>query len=653
MRRSFFRRATGAVTPLILVFGMAVASPAVASSRVASAAPTVERLWGSDRYETAVAVSQQFDPAPAAVFVAGGADYPDALSATSSAAVVGGPVLLTPRDALPAVVAMEIRRLKPERVFVLGGPSVVSESVVSRLKALVPATERLAGVDRYDTSRRLAARFFAESSAVVLATGRGYADGLVAGAAAGRLRAPTLLIDGKLLALDGATSTAIDRLGARQILLAGGHGSISIQIEQQLRTRGYDVRRHGGASRYETAVDLMHASSTGRPARIFLASGENFPDALAAAALAAQSDGALYLTRAGCVPTIPQRVIAEYADLPRIATGGTAVVSAPAMNNVGCGDPVPVNAPWKTSGLDFSSTVDAPYSDHAPVNVHDAAQNLDSTGLRILNMGPNGSRVDHPVAYAQYGISALLEYQSTGDQIWLERAIRHAERLEQIHTERDSAWYFPYLFDWTYTGKTLHAPWWSAMAQGEALSLFVRLYEETGDERWKAGAGHTWLSLKQPRSSSEPWATMTDQGLLVFEEYAGDLPPLRVLNGHLFALFGVYDYWRLTGDPEAIAYLDGAATTVLEVMPKIRVPGGVSYYCWQDDCRQRVWQNPTYHVIHSWQLDTLARLTGDRRFTDWATILRQDWTPTESRTFMASPGATSPAPDEQVVDPPQ
>jgi len=637
MERRLLRRTSVVLCVLsLLVTLIAVATPVTATA-------DDSRLWGDDRYETAVAVSQRFAAGQPAVFVASGADYPDALSATAAAARVGGPVLLTPQSTLPRVVALEIRRLKPSRIYVLGGSSVVSDAVLRTLKSLVPATERMYGVDRYATSAAVVNRFFPASSKLVLATGRGFADALAAGATAGRLDAPTLLVDGRRLALASNDLSRFRAMGVQEIMLAGGHGSISIQIEQQLRTAGFDVRRLGGASRYETAVRLMDTAGAEPPTEVLIASGDDFPDALAAAALAAQIGGELYLTRASCVPTVPQRAIAAAGPAPRSAVGGVAVVSARALGNIGCGDVLPTNAAWKTSGLTFSTNVDAPYSDEPPVNVHDDVQKqLDSTGLRIVNMGPGGSRVDHPVAYAQYGISALLEYQKTGEQIWLDRALRHAQRLEQMRTERDGAWYFPYLFDWTYPGATIHAPWWSAMAQGEALSLFVRLYEQTGDENWRSAVDHTWLSLKQPRSAAEPWATMTDQELLVFEEYAGDAAPLKVLNGHLFALFGVYDYWRLTGDAEAVAYLDGAATTTLAVMPKIGVANGISYYCWQDACRKSVWQNPTYHVIHSWQLDTLARLTGDARFSQWAATLRADWQPVQPRTFLA--------PDQPVLE---
>ena len=105
-----------------------------------------------------------------------------------------------------------------------------------------------------------------------------------------------------------------------------------------------------------------------------------------------------------------------------------------------------------------------------------------------------------------------------------------------------------------------------------------------------------------------------------------------MLNGHVFALFGLYDYWLRTGDTEAAAYFDGGATTVLHrMMPLVRVADGVSYYCVQAEfCQRPLWQNEKYHEIHSWQLDSLAQITGDARFTEWASVVRSDAEPPAS-----------------------
>ena len=97
----------------------------------------VVRISGSNRYETAVKVSQQRFPNGAAdVFVASGEDFPDALVAgpLSSGA---GPLLLTGSKKLPAVVRQEVQRLKPKRIIVVGGPSAVSDAVVGELESLI------------------------------------------------------------------------------------------------------------------------------------------------------------------------------------------------------------------------------------------------------------------------------------------------------------------------------------------------------------------------------------------------------------------------------------------------------------------------------------------------------------------------------------
>ncbi|QAV69373.1 hypothetical protein ESZ53_02300 [Salinibacterium sp. UTAS2018] len=282
---------------------------------------------------------------------------------------------------------------------------------------------------------------------------------------------------------------------------------------------------------------------------------------------------------------------------------------------------------WATTGWSLNTEADAPYMDRPPANL--TSRDLDDTGLAIYyERNSDKVRADHPVVYAQYGISALIEYERTGQKQWLERAARQAEQLVTMHTERGDGWWYPYSFDWTYDDRTLTAPWWSGMAQGQALSLFSRLAQVTGDEQWATAADHTWASFRQEPSASEPWSTFIDDEHLWFEEYAGDQPPLMVLNGQIFAIFGLYDYWRLTQDPEVARYVDGGATTVLSIMPEIRNAGDISYYCVQVDfCARARWQDQKYHAIHSWQLNTLAKLTGDPQFSEWADQLESDWQP--------------------------
>ncbi len=95
---------------------------------------TVARLAGGDRYATAAAVSAAaFAPGVPVAYVATGAGFPDALAGGPAAADQGGPLLLVARDSVPPATAAELGRLRPGRIVVLGGSSVVSDGVAAAL----------------------------------------------------------------------------------------------------------------------------------------------------------------------------------------------------------------------------------------------------------------------------------------------------------------------------------------------------------------------------------------------------------------------------------------------------------------------------------------------------------------------------------------
>ena len=593
-------------------------------SATATATATT-RLAGATRYDTSVAISSGYEPGVRTVVVAAGADFPDALTGAAAAAHLGGPLLLTPQSVLLPAVKAELIRLIPQRILVLGAEGAVSRGVFDQLSDIAE-TRRIGGADRYATASLVIDEVFGSPDSLLIATGRGFADALAAGAAAGSVGDPLLLVDGAQPTVSPAVLESLHKWNVTRVTIAGGTGAVDVGIEQQLRTAGFEVGRLAGADRFATADELAKAYFDAAPASAFLTTGLDFPDALSAGARAGALHAPVLLTRYECVPAATSSLVSAVGS-ELFVVGGESVVSAEAAANTACPfDRMPAPT-WATSDWKFDPDAQVPYADRAPVDVYDPAIEIDETGLRIYRTHA-GVRADHPVAYAQYGISALMAYQENGDQVWLDRALRHAERLSQIRTERAGAWWFPYTFPWTYYERTMLTPWWSGMAQGQALSLFVRLYEQTGDERWRTAADGTWASFLQHRDGALPWQTMVEDGFLFFEEYAGNQPPLLVFNGHVFALFGLYDYWRLTRDETTRLYMDGAATTAIHIMPRIRVPGGVSYYCVQDPyCQSPLWQNTAYHVIHSWQLDTLARLTTDDRFSEWARLLRADWAP--------------------------
>lgn len=284
--------------------------------------PDVVRLAGADRYKTAVAVSSHFEPGLDTVFLATGANYPDALTGSAKAGSLGSPVLLTKPDRLVGATADELRRLAPERVVVLGGQAAISDAVVTSVSAVTGApVERWAGTDRFRTAAVVSATYD-DADVVYVASGQDFPDAMAGSARAAALDAPVLLV--RQNSVPSATVSELERLQPDQIRVLGGAGAVSDAVVTALGAYG-DVERVAGADRFATAV----AVSTDHPtsAQAFVTNGRAWPDALAAAALAGREGAPLLLVRQDSIPGV------TWTELDRLdpgqvwVMGGSAVIS--------------------------------------------------------------------------------------------------------------------------------------------------------------------------------------------------------------------------------------------------------------------------------------------------------------------------------------
>ncbi|NYF09840.1 YVTN family beta-propeller protein [Leifsonia sp. AK011] len=262
----------------------------------------VSRLAGPDRYATAVEISQSAFPSGAStVYIATGANYPDALAAGPVAARVDAPILLTRGEELPAVVAEELVRLDPDNIVVIGGPTTVSPDVESALAAFGSVT-RIAGANRFETARMLVASVdFTYTWEAYIATGQNFPDALSGGAAAGVQRLPLLLVNGSAGSVDAATLDLLKWMGAQKVTILGSTSSVSAGIATSLSQAGLEVAREGGADRYETSL-LINQNSQSTGETVVLATGTNFPDALAGTPLASALSAPLFVVRSDCLP---------------------------------------------------------------------------------------------------------------------------------------------------------------------------------------------------------------------------------------------------------------------------------------------------------------------------------------------------------------
>lgn len=263
------------------------------------------RLSGGDRYATAVRISQSgFRNGADVLVVASGETFPDALSASGLAGAYDAPLLLVRRTTLPDVVRGEIDRLAPSRVFVVGGPGAVAEGVVSAIAARPSVKEvtRVYGLDRYETSaevaRRIASRLGPDFDGVVyVARGDLFPDALAASPLAWRGRRPVLLT--RPGALPDSVRGALSDLVPDEAVVLGGTGAVSAAVYGDVASLCGSARRIDGADRYETAAKVARDGiDTGvvGPAFVALATGANFPDALAGGALAGAEAGVLVLS---------------------------------------------------------------------------------------------------------------------------------------------------------------------------------------------------------------------------------------------------------------------------------------------------------------------------------------------------------------------
>jgi alpha-tubulin suppressor-like RCC1 family protein/putative cell wall-binding protein len=252
-----------------------------------------DRLGGADRYATAAAVSRSAFPTggAGAVVLARGDAYPDALVGVPLAAARHAPLLLTHGTTLPPATLTEIRRVLPVggTVYLLGGTDVVPASIGTQLTTLGYQTTRYAGTDRFGTAVAVADAL-GDPSTVLLASGLDFPDALAAGPAATAVHGVVLLTAGSKLPPVTAAYLAAH---PGTVYAIGGPAAAADPTAQPVL----------GADRYGTAATVA-ATFFPTPTTVGIATGLNFPDALAGAAQLATAGGPLLLTTTSVLPAV-------------------------------------------------------------------------------------------------------------------------------------------------------------------------------------------------------------------------------------------------------------------------------------------------------------------------------------------------------------
>lgn len=250
----------------------------------------VQRMAGDTRYDTMSELISNVGGWSASdkVILASGTNYPDALSASALAGVHDAPIILTDPTELSSKAAATIKQVGPSTIYVVGGPSAVSDAVLQAASNICGSnTIRLYGSTRYETSLEILRQCNSSSDTVIVATGSNYADSLSISPFAYVTKSPIVLCD----PYGGITQETVEAIragGFSRAILVGGNAAVPDVVISQLNNANIatdGIRRLSGATRYETSTQItafeISETSLFTADQLGFATGSNYADALA------------------------------------------------------------------------------------------------------------------------------------------------------------------------------------------------------------------------------------------------------------------------------------------------------------------------------------------------------------------------------------
>lgn len=249
------------------------------------------RIAGSDRYLTSIEISKfGWKSEAETAILATGEDFPDALSAAPLAAKLNAPILLTNPSSLSQSLLDELERLKVKNVYIIGGTGVISKNIETQLTKKGIKCNRLSGQNRYETSVAIA-KELGDVSKAVIATGSDFPDALSIAPWAAQKVIPILLTEKD--SLPETVNEFIKDKKIEETYVIGGKAVISDECLSQLPK----AQRVSGENKFGTNIAILNTFADDFDFnRIYIATGNNFPDALSGSVLAGMTKSPIVLT---------------------------------------------------------------------------------------------------------------------------------------------------------------------------------------------------------------------------------------------------------------------------------------------------------------------------------------------------------------------
>ena len=240
---------------------------------------------------------------------------------------------------------------------------------------------------------------------------------------------------------------------------------------------------------------------------------------------------------------------------------------------------------------------------------------FDDRGVPVLDYTGEIGKQYNPCASSQYALGWFQLWQRSGDGAARDKFFMLADWLCKTQVMEQGKGYWLYHFD--LDAYEVKAPWKSGLAQAQAVSVLARAVKFAPDEaalaRYEAAARVGFAGLIE---NVEAGGLLLTEGEDVWVEEVVAKRRVAILDGCIFALFGLRDYADLTGSAEAEAVFEAGYRTILRYLPKFDMG-----YWSRADLYQAEPPMPAshfYHNLHVHQLRALFALTGEKDFSLYA-----------------------------------
>jgi len=227
----------------------------------------------------------------------------------------------------------------------------------------------------------------------------------------------------------------------------------------------------------------------------------------------------------------------------------------------------------------------------------------DEEGIPVTFFYYTGKKIyAHPTSIAQWGLASIQKYLRTHQIRHLASFKKACEWFVKKGLQQDGALFFPLNFD--HPAYCLKKPWRSAMTQGEAVSLLVRGFLYFKKNKYLKAAEDAFKSFEKAE-----WGMLVHDKHGYWLEEVPSQPPSHILNGMIFAMYGIYDLFLATKKNFYLDFFKKVANTLAENLQLYDL-GYWSRY----DLLFGLPASKIYHSLHIQQLASLYYITSNEIF---------------------------------------